>query len=88
MASGPPEPISPLELLPKAICVSGGMMTNFLRSREEVLRKGGEVFDGVREGWLSPPRITSLALEDAAAAHEQLEDRASSGKLVLQVSSE
>lgn len=88
MASGPPEPISPLELLPKAICVSGGMMTNFLRSRAEVLRKGAEVFDGVRDGWLSPPRVTSFSLEDAAAAHEQLEDRASSGKLVLQVAAE
>ena len=88
MASGPPEPISPLELLPKAVCVSGGMMTNFLRSRDEVLRKGSEVFDGVREGWLAPPRITSFPLEEAAAAHAQLEDRSSVGKMVLTVSDE
>ena len=88
MASGPPDPISPLELLPKAICVSGGMMTNFLRTREEVLRKGAEVFDGVREGWLLPPRITSLPLEQAVEAHARLEDRGSAGKLVLSVASE
>lgn len=88
MASGPPDPISPLELLPKAICVSGGMMTNFLRTRAEVLRKGAEVFEGVREGWLAPPRVTTLPLEEAARAHALLEDRASAGKLVLQVADE
>ncbi len=88
MASGPPEPFSPLELLPKALCVSGGMMTNFLRTRAEVLRKGAEVFDGVREGWLMPPRITALSLDEAAVAHGRLEDRGSSGKLVLRVAQE
>lgn len=87
MASGPPDPISPLLLLPKAVCISGGMMTNFLRSREEVLRKGAEVFSGVEAGWLAPPQITTFPLEEAARAHAMLEDRQSIGKLVLQVSS-
>ncbi len=85
MASGPPDPISPLLLLPKAICVSGGMMTNFLRSREEILRKGAEVFAGVEAGWLAPPQITTLPLEEAWRAHAMLEDRQSVGKLVLRV---
>ena len=88
MASGPPEPISPLLLLPKAICVSGGMMTNFLRSREEVLRKGAEVYAGVEAGWLAPPQITVIPLEDASRAHSMLENRESVGKLVLSVQAE
>jgi NADPH2:quinone reductase len=88
MASGPPEPFSPLELLPKAICVSGGMMTNFLRSREEVLSKGAEIFAGVEAGWLTPPRVETFPLADAALAHERLEGRASAGKLVLEVAAE
>lgn len=88
MASGPPDPLSPLELLPKAVCVSGGMMTNFLRSRDEVLRKGAEVFDGVEAGWLRPPQILPFPLEDAAQAHSLLEGRESIGKLVLSVSEE
>ena len=88
MASGPPEPFSPLELLPKAICVSGGMMTNFLRSREEVLSKGAEIFAGVEAGWLMPPRVETFPLADAALAHERLEGRASAGKLVLEVAAE
>ncbi|MBW2363217.1 MAG: quinone oxidoreductase [Deltaproteobacteria bacterium] len=88
MASGPPDPLSPLELLPKAICVSGGMMTAFLRTREEVLRKGAEVFEAVREGWLMPPRVEVLPLEEAARAHGRLEGRESIGKLVLRVADE
>jgi NADPH2:quinone reductase len=86
MASGPPDPISPLLLLPKAICVSGGMMTNFLRNRDEVLRKGAEVFAGVEAGWLAPPQITTIPLAEASRAHAMLEDRQSVGKLVLQAS--
>jgi NADPH2:quinone reductase len=85
MASGPPDPLSPLELLPKAVCVSGGMMTNFLRTREEVLRKGAEVFEGVEAGWLAPPQIELMPLEQAWRAHGLLEDRRSVGKLVLSV---
>jgi NADPH2:quinone reductase len=88
MASGPPDPISPLALLPKAICVSGGMMTNFLRSREEVLRKGAEVFAGVEAGWLMPPRISTFPISEASLAHAMLEDRTSAGKLVLRVAEE
>lgn len=88
MASGPPDPISPLVLLPKAVCVSGGMMTNFLRTREEVLRKGAEVFAGVEAGWLSPPKVTAIPLEEAARAHALLEDRRSEGKLILHVATE
>jgi len=88
MASGPPDPISPLLLLPKAICVSGGMMTNFLRSRDEVLRKGAEVFAAVEAGWLVPPKLTVIPLEEASRAHTMLENRESIGKLVLSVQSE
>ncbi|MBW2423442.1 MAG: quinone oxidoreductase [Deltaproteobacteria bacterium] len=88
MASGPPDPISPLELLPKAVCISGGMMTNFLRSRDEILRKGAEVFAGVEAGWLKPPRVSVIPIEEAERAHALLEDRQSTGKLVLKVAEE
>ena len=84
-AGGPPEPFSPLELLEKSITVAGAIMTNFLRSREEVLRKADDVWCGVRDGWLVPRVHAVLPLEQAAAAHRQLEGRESTGKLVLHV---
>jgi NADPH2:quinone reductase len=82
-AGGFPEPFSPLELLERSATVSGGMLTNFLRSREEVLRKIDDVWTGVREGWLVPRVHATLPLADAAEAHRLLEGRATTGKVVL-----
>jgi NADPH2:quinone reductase len=60
-------------------------MTNFLRSRDEVLRKAGDVWNGLREGWLAPRVHAVLPLADAAEAHRMLENRLTIGKLVLSV---
>jgi NADPH2:quinone reductase len=84
-AGGMPERLSPMELVARSITVSGGYMTNFLRTRDEVLRKAGELWQGVREGWLQQTIHAVLPLEDAASAHEALESRATTGKLVLEV---
>ena len=84
-AGGLAEPFSPLELLPKAITVSGALMNHFLRSREEVLRKADNVWTGVREGWLDPRIHGVLPLADAADAHRMLESRRTIGKVVLDV---
>jgi NADPH2:quinone reductase len=84
-AAGPPEAISPLELVPRSITVSGGYMTNFLRTREEVERKADELWTAVRDGWLQPTLHSLRPLADAAAAHDALESRQTTGKLVLEV---
>jgi NADPH:quinone reductase len=84
-AGGLPPAFSPLELLGKSVTVAGGMMSNFLRDREEVLRKADDVWCGVREGWLAPLVHRLLPLEEAATAHRLLEGRETVGKLVLQV---
>lgn len=85
-ASGFPDPISPLQLIPKSISISGGYMTNFLRNREEVLRKAADVFDAVKSGWLHSDISAVFSLDEAAQAHAQLELRESIGKLILSVS--
>lgn len=87
-AGGVPEPFSPMELIPKSVTVAGGYMTNFLRTRDEVLAKADAVWAGVREGWLAPGPATAFPLDAAADAHARLEGRASTGKLVLVVSPE
>jgi NADPH2:quinone reductase len=84
-AGGMPERLSPMELVARSVTVSGGYMTNFLRTRDEVLRKAAELWQGVREGWLQQTIHSVLPLEDAASAHEALESRATTGKLVLEV---
>lgn len=84
-AAGVPDPISPLELLPKSLTLSGGLMSNFLLDRDEVLAKAGDVWRGMRDGWLTPEIHQVHDLVDAAAAHDALEHRRTTGKLVLRV---
>ena len=49
-ASGPADPILPNALMVKALSVSGGSMANFMRTREEVLWRAGEVISAVQRG--------------------------------------
>jgi NADPH2:quinone reductase len=84
-AAGPPEPFSPLELIARSITVSGGYMTNFLRTRDEVLRKADDVWRAMREGWLQQRIHSVRPVADAMSAHEELGARRTTGKLVLEV---
>lgn len=87
-AAGMPEMFSPMELLARSLVVAGGSMHNFLRTRDEVLAKSADVWQGVRKGWLAPHLHGVFALEDAPEAHRLLESRATTGKLVLEVCGE
>ncbi len=83
MASGPPEPFNPLDLMFRSIVVAGGSMTMFLRTREEVLAKAADVWRGIAEGWLDQRVHVALPLERAAEAHRLLAGRDTTGKLLL-----
>jgi NADPH2:quinone reductase len=83
-AAGTPEPISPLELVPKSVALVGGYMNNFLRDRTEVDAKAARLWAAVVAGWLEP-LVEELPLEKAAVAHERLAGRRTVGKLVLEV---
>jgi NADPH2:quinone reductase len=74
-----------MALLGKSLTISGGSMPNFLRTREELLRKANDVWEALRAGWLAPRIHALLPLADAAEAHRQLEARGTTGKLVLSV---
>jgi NADPH2:quinone reductase len=83
MASGPPEPFQPLDLMFRSIVVAGGSMTMFLRDRQEVLAKAQDVWRGVMDGWLDQHVHATLPLEQAAEAHRLLAGRDTTGKLLL-----
>jgi NADPH2:quinone reductase len=84
-SSGPAGPFAPFLLMPKSITLAGGMMHNFLQTREDLLRRAAYVFRGLREGWLDVTVDGTFPLEQAAEAHRRLETRASVGKLLLLV---
>jgi NADPH:quinone reductase len=83
-ASGPSEPIAPNELQKRSRTIAGGDLFDFIVQREEMLSRSRQMFAGVRAGWLRQS-ITRFPLEAAAQAHQLLEDRANTGKVILTV---
>ncbi|PQV65438.1 NADPH2:quinone reductase [Abditibacterium utsteinense] len=84
-ASGPAGSLTPADLMPRGLSLHSGTLALFTRTREELLLRADAVLEGWKQGWLdfSPAHIFDL--EDAAKAHELLESRASSGKIVLRI---
>ena len=84
-ANGLPDPIQPISLVFRAISISGGLF-QFIRTREELLRRADDVLDGIREGWLRLHIDEVFPLAKAAEAQRRLENRESTGKIILQIS--
>lgn len=82
-ASGPADPISPNALQPKAITLSGGSLSNFSRTPEEYMFRALSVLEGLKQGWLKLNIDEVFPLEKAKEAHEKLEGRHTTGKLLL-----
>ncbi len=83
MASGPADPLQPNALQQKSITVSGGMLFNYLDTREELLTRANDVLTGIREGWLKLAIDHVFSLDQAPEAQRLLEDRKTSGKVIL-----
>ncbi len=84
-ASGPADPVAPNSLGAKSISVSGGTLGNFIATREDLLRRSGDVLKAIKDGWLKLRVEHVLPLAEAVKAHQLLEGRQSSGKIVLKV---
>lgn len=67
-------------------CVASG--GNSLRTKERVSRKSAEIFEGVEAGWLVPPRVTTIPMDEAGRMHESFEDRGSAGERMLNLAAE
>jgi NADPH2:quinone reductase len=82
-ASGPADPISPNILMKKSLTVSGGSLFNYILNREEILKRANAVLEGIQQGWLKFRIDEVFPLEKASAAQQKLEDRKSSGKILI-----
>lgn len=82
-SSGPADPISPHALSGKSISLSAGSLANFISTREDLLRRAEGVIQGIREGWLTLHIDRVLDLAEATEAHRLLENRETSGKILL-----
>jgi NADPH2:quinone reductase len=84
-ASGPADPVAPNSLGAKSISVSGGTLGNFIATREDLIRRSGDVLKAIKDGWLKLRVEHVLPLAEAVKAHQLLEGRQSTGKVVLKV---
>lgn len=82
-ASGPAEPFPPNSLQAKSITLAGGTLFNFLLTRDELLMRANAVMQGIHEGWLNLEIDYKFPLADVAKAHQMLESRQTTGKLIL-----
>jgi NADPH2:quinone reductase len=82
-ASGPADPISPNVLMNRSLTLSGGSLFNYILTTDELMRRANAVIEGIQKGWLKLRIDQVFALEKAAEAHQKLEDRKTSGKLLL-----
>lgn len=83
-ASGPVEPVAPLVLSQAgSLFLTRPTLYDHIRTREELEQRSAEVFRWMDEGRLSIRIGDRFALADTRKAHEAIEGRATTGKVVL-----
>jgi len=81
-ASGPVEPISPLEFAP-SLFVTRPSLFHYISTRDELLRRTADLFGWIAEGKLDVRIGARVPISDATRAHEMLEGRQTTGKVIL-----
>lgn len=82
-SSGPADPIEISLLAEKSATVSRPILFHYLQDRNQLETMSAALFQALSQGRMTPPEITTMALDDAAAAHRFLENRSSHGAVVL-----
>ena len=83
-ASGPVAPVDPQLLNSKgSLYFTRPSLAHYVAPREELLTRSGELFDWVASGALSVRIGARYSLEQAHQAHEDLEDRRTTGKSLI-----
>jgi len=82
-ASGPADPILPNALMGHSLTISGGSLFNYLLYTDELSRRAKAVLEGIQIGWLKLRIDQVFPLVKAPEAHQKLEDRKTSGKILL-----
>ncbi|EID52516.1 quinone oxidoreductase family protein [Saccharomonospora xinjiangensis] len=83
-SSGPVPPIDPQRLNKGgSLYLTRPTSADYTRSRQEIEWRVGELFDGIANGTLNVRIGARYALADARKAHEDLEGRRTTGKVLL-----
>jgi NADPH2:quinone reductase len=83
-SSGGPDPIDPMRLARGgSLYLTRPTLVHYTRTRDELLERAGDVFGAIAAGRLHVRIGGRYALGDARRAHEDLEARRTTGKLLL-----
>jgi NADPH:quinone reductase len=82
-AGGNPPPIDPRMLMDGSKKLIGGDLWSYLISKEERISRSNELFEWIVEGKINIPAPTSFSLAEGKQAHELVESRKSTGKIIL-----
>jgi NADPH2:quinone reductase len=82
-ASGPPEPYGPEELRRGSLYLTRPGLPDYTATRAELLERGADVLGQVAEGSLDVRIGDRYPFAEARRAHEDLEARRTTGKLIL-----
>lgn len=82
-ASGPVPPIDTRSLMRGSVFLTRPALGDYTATREELLRRAGEVYKWILSGELRLHIHKTFSLSDAAEAHRALESRSTVGKLLL-----
>src|SRR4051794_38852459 len=83
MASGPAPAYDPQRLQARSLYITRPGLPGYTTTREELLERAGDVLGWIADGSLEIRIGERYPLEDARCAHEDLEARRSTGKLLL-----
>ncbi|HHT7190327.1 TPA: quinone oxidoreductase family protein [Bacillus cereus] len=83
MAGGNPAPVDPRMLMDTSKTLTGGDLWNVLTSYEERKERSSQLFKWIANGEVTIASPTTFPLQDGARAHELLESRKSTGKILL-----
>ncbi|XP_061358570.1 uncharacterized protein LOC133302766 [Gastrolobium bilobum] len=82
-SSGTPDPVPLSSLATKSLFLTRPSLMQYVATRDELLETAGELFANVASGVLKVRVNHTYPLSEAAKAHEDLENRKTSGSVVL-----
>lgn len=83
MAGGDPEFVNPRMLMDTSKTLTGGDLWSYLNSKEERIKKANQLFDWIANGDITIAAPTIFKLSEGKLAHDYLESRKSTGKIIL-----
>lgn len=83
MAGGSLNVGNPLWIIAHSKTITGGDLWNYLTSKEERINRSSQLFDWIQAGHITIPAPTTFKLADGKQAHDLLESRKSTGKIIM-----